>query len=289
MLYYSCCIPFFCPPLLTRELREFQSYSLGSLRAQAPLEVGRMLKKGTMEIILNRCLLHTAGYSWWRKLQEGGEWRLIIDLWPVNSCVALLKFRMEMVTSVLTSIWKGDMFLIDLRDRYFQIPMHPELRPFLQFVGNKWTHQFLGLHFGLSSVPQVFTRVFALVSKRVHQRGIHRSLLSGWLVGHHRLVALSIGAALPLFPVLSKPGIVISKKSDLMPTQRALYHGMLMDTIWERVYPPDSCITSFLGIATKFLPFSEPPSKLWQQLLGHMASLEWFTQHRRFRMCPLQW
>ena len=51
------------------------------------------------------------------------------------------------------------MFSVVLNDAYFQIPIHPELRPFLQFMVNKWIHQFTGLHFSLSSVPQVFTSV----------------------------------------------------------------------------------------------------------------------------------
>ena len=62
-------------------------------------------------------------------------WRLIIDLSALNGFVTLTKFWMETVTSVLGSIQRGDwMFLLDLKDAYFQIPIHPDSHPYIWFV-----------------------------------------------------------------------------------------------------------------------------------------------------------
>ena len=59
----------------------------------------------------------------------------MIDLLSLNRFVTLTKFTMETVSSVLGSIRKGDiMILIDLKDVYFQIPFHPESRPYLWFI-----------------------------------------------------------------------------------------------------------------------------------------------------------
>ena len=73
-------------------------------------------------------------------------------------------------------------------------------------------------------------------------------------------------------------------KLDLKPNQRAQYLELVGDTIKERVYPLDSWTTSISDIACKFLSFSEPLTKLWQQFVGHMVSLEHFNQHERLWM-----
>ena len=98
--------------------------------------------------------------------------------------VMLTKFQMEMVASVLGSIRKGDwMFSIDLRDTYLQIPVHPESRLYLRFCFEEHVYQFRALFFGLSTAPQLFTRVFALISEWAHQRGVHvLQYLEDWLV-----------------------------------------------------------------------------------------------------------
>ena len=89
---------------------------------------------------------------------------------PLNTFVALSKFRMEMVVLVLASIGvETFMFSTDLKDECFQTPMHPELTPYLQFIVNKKIHPFEALCFSLSTAPQVFTSVFALFLKEVHQ------------------------------------------------------------------------------------------------------------------------
>ena len=75
------------------------------------------------------------------------------------------------------------MFLIDLKDAYFQIPIHPESGPFLQFCLKGRAYQFRALCFGLSMASQVFTRVFALVSEWAHRSGMCLlCYLNDWLV-----------------------------------------------------------------------------------------------------------
>ena len=58
--------------------------------------------------------------------------RPVVGLSPLNTIVGRAKFRLEMVLSVLAFIWNGGiMFLINLKAVYFQIPVHPESRPYL--------------------------------------------------------------------------------------------------------------------------------------------------------------
>ena len=66
--------------------------------------------------------------------KDDGGWRPVIDVSVLNGFIPLTKFRMETVASVLTSIHRGGwMFSVDLKDAYFQIPIHPESRPYLRF------------------------------------------------------------------------------------------------------------------------------------------------------------
>ena len=72
---------------------------------------------------------------------------------------------------------------IDLKDAYFQIPVHTSSRKWLRFVWDGTVHQFKVLCFGLSTAPQVFTRVFATVSAWAHTRGGSSSPVPGRLAG----------------------------------------------------------------------------------------------------------
>ena len=71
---------------------------------------------------------------------------------------------------------------IDLKEAYLQVPVHPESRPFLRFVSKGHVFQFKALCFGLSTAPQVFSRVMTPVSAILHAMGIHmRRYLDDWL------------------------------------------------------------------------------------------------------------
>ena len=96
--------------------------------------------------------------------KASGGWRLTIDLSPFNRFEWITKFRMETAASVLQSIREGDwMVLLDLKDAYFHIPIHLDSRKFLRFVWKGVVWQLRTLCFGLSTAPQVFTRVMASV------------------------------------------------------------------------------------------------------------------------------
>ena len=64
---------------------------------------------------------------------------------------------------------------------------------------------------------------------------------------------------------------------------------MVIDTCRVKVFPSDSRVGHFRDLASSFLLLPFPPAKIWQQLLGHMASLEWFVLWGHSRMRPLQW
>ena len=65
---------------------------------------------------------------------EGG-WHPVIDLSHLNEFVQLTRFKMETVASVLLSVREGDFLAsLELKDAYFQIPIHPSSRKLLRFT-----------------------------------------------------------------------------------------------------------------------------------------------------------
>ena len=171
------------PPPLARTPVSFPTYRAGSPRAQAlRQEVEAMLAKGALEIARD------PGPGFCSRLflveKATGGWRPVIDLSHLNDFVQLTPFKMETVASVLLSVREGDFLAsLDLKDAYFQIPIHGSSRKLLRFMSEGTVYQFKALCFGLSTAPQVFTRVFAAVSAWAHARGIRLlRYLDDWLV-----------------------------------------------------------------------------------------------------------
>ena len=278
------------PPPLARTLVSFPTYRAGSPRAQAlRQEVEAMLAKGALEIARD------PGPGFYSRLflveKATGGWRPVIDLSHLNDFVQLTPFKMETVASVLLSVREGDFLAsLDLKDAYFQIPIHGSSRKLLRFMSEGTVYQFKALCFGLSTAPQVFTRVFAAVSAWALARGIRLlRYLDDWLVlsSSEKKAKESIRELLLLCRTL---GIVINeKKSDLMPSQSAKYLGMTIDTGAGKVFPSLARVEKFLAVAERFCSMQSPPAQLWQVILGHLASLERLVPHGRLRMRSLQW
>ena len=199
-----------------------------------------------------------------------GDWRPVIDLSHLNDFVQLTPFKMETVASVLLSVREGDFLAsLDLKDAYFQIPIHGSSRKLLRFMSEGTVYQFKALCFGLSTAPQVFTRVFAAVSAWAHARGIRLlRYLDDWLVlsSSEKKAKESIRELLSLCRTL---GIVINeKKSDLVPSQSAKYLGMTIDTGAGKVFPSLARVEKFLAVAERFCTMQSPPAQLWHVVLG---------------------
>ena len=75
------------------------------------------------------------------------------------------------------------MIFIDLKDAYLQVLMHRDRRRFLRFVVDGKVYQFNTLCFGLSTTPQLFTRVMAPVSVILHNLGRAFGYFGIWTIG----------------------------------------------------------------------------------------------------------
>ena len=181
------------------------------------------------------------------------------------------------------------MVSIDLKDAYLQVLIHPLSRKFLRFTAGGRAWQFKVLCFGLSTEPQVFTRVMAPVSGFLHQSGIWMlQYLDDWLILalSREEVCSARDKVLSLFQDL---GIVVNlDKSSLVLTQNVVFLGIKIEsqTFWAS--PTPLRIEKFLSIAEKFLSSKVQPAKFWRVLLGHLASLIHLVLGSRLRMRAFQ-
>ena len=151
-------------------------------------------------------------------------------------------------------------------------------------------YQFQALCFGLSTAPQVFTRVFVAVSAWAHSHWIRLlRYLDDWLVlsSSEKEAKQAVRSLLSLCHTL---GIVINeKKLDLVPSQTVKYLGMTIDTRAGKVFSSLARVEKFLSVAERFCAMESPPAQLWQVILGHLSSLEGLVPQGRLRMRSLQW
>ena len=283
-------VPFHHPPPLSLIPMDFPSYSGNKEKFLAlQAEVAEMLQKNAIEEVpgtdpgfYNRLFL---------VLKASGSWRPVLDVSRLNAFVVKTKFSMETSQSVLDAIQQGDwMISMDMKDAYFHIPIHPASRPYLRFTFGTKVYQFRALCFGLTTAPQVFTRVLAPLAKIVHLAGFKIILyLDDWLV-----IASSreevLRAKKFVLDLALELGILINmEKSHLEPTQVIEYLGMSIDSNHFWVSPTQKRVSNASKIIEEFLCSKEKPAKTWQSLLGHMSSLEKFVTGSRLRIRPLQY
>ena len=209
-----------------------------------------------------------------------GGWRPIFALSVLNSLLTVTPFRMETVSSVLESMAEGEwMVSLDLKDTYYQGPIHPRSRRFLRFVWQNKVYQFRALCFGLASAPQVFTKVMASLSAWAHRCGIPlRRYLDDWLVSAlSKAVCIKNTRALLL--LCSQLGIQINwDKSDLVPSQRKLFLGMVLDSQKALVFPSPDSVSRLQGVAKRFL----------SHLGAYLASGVWTPEERGLHINHLE-
>ena len=123
------------------------------------------------------------------------------------------------------------------------------------------------LCFGLSTAPQVFTRVMAPVSAFLHRTGIRlRRYLDDWLIqaSSREQALLALETVLQLCRAL---GIVVNwEKPQLIPTQRMVYLGVLLDSISFRALPALKRVEKLLSIGDVFLSCVRQPVSYWLEL-----------------------
>ncbi len=289
MLHKGYTIPFLTLPRLSPTPIEYPSYTHNSDKFLVLQNaVQEMLEKGALERIQD----DTAGFysRMFVVPKKNGKWRPIIDLSPLNKMIDIKKFRMETPASVLQAVFRGQwMTSIDLTDAYFHIPIKQTSRKYLRFRFQGVTYQFTCLCFGISTAPLVFTQVMKPIANRAHREGIRlHQYIDDWLcVAETQHEAVSHTQR--LLQLIRTLGLKVNlEKSDLTPSTRVTYLGMVIDSVEFKVYPTLKRIEDLLRIINSFLQEDSQPVWKWLQILGHLVSLEKLVINGRRRIRPLQ-
>ena len=155
-----------------------------------------------------------------------------------------------------------------------QVPIHPESRLYLRFTMGGVSYQFRVLCFGLTTAPQVFTRLMAPISGILHRYGIRMlRYLDDWLIlAESRTACLQ--ARDRLLQVCEELGLQVNfKKSSLIPSQDRTYLGMQIQSVRFVAKPTETRVENLLEIIEEFLSSPAPLEALWRSLLGHLSSL----------------
>ena len=289
MLRWGYRVPLLSAPPLSAEPIPFPSYSPNSIRGQdLEKEVQSLVQKGALEL----APLPSPGFysRIFVVMKALGSWRPVIDLSTLNLRVRKTPFKMETLQSVLLSVRSGDwMVSIDLKDAYLQIPVHLDSCKYLRFVALNQVFQFKALCFGLSTALQVFTWVMAPVSAILHRLNIRMCrYLDDWLIqaSSHSLVLQALNTVVHLCQEL---GIIINReKSNLLPSQRVVYLGVILDSTLFRASPSLSRVEKLCLIAEEFLSCDAQPASPWLVLFGVLFSLTPLVPGGRLRIRSLQ-
>ena len=275
------------PPLSERPL-SLPAYSPQSIKGVAlTQELQTLLRKGAVEPAPQS----PGFYSRLFLVQKAsGSWRPIIDLSTLNDYITSSHFHIETPQSVLCSSRPGDwMVSLDLQDAYLQVPVHHDLRRYLRFVVAGKSYQFRVLCFGLTTAPQVFTRIMAPVSAILHKYGVRMlRYLDDWLILASTELAC-LQSRDRLLSICTKLGIQVNlTKSSLVPTQSLVYLGMEIRSLPFIARPTPIRVSNLLRLIEEFLSTPSPPASLWRRLLGHLSSLTLLVSGGMLRMRLLQ-
>ena len=271
------------PPLSERPL-SLPAYSPQSIKGVAlTQELQNLLRKEAVEPAPQS----PGFYSRLFLVQKAsGSWRPIIDLSTLNDYITSSSFHMETPRSVLSSIRPGDwMISLDLQDAYLLVPVHHDSRRYLRFVVAGKSYQFRVLCFGLTTAPQVFTRIMAPVSAILHRYGVRMlRYLDDWLILASTEIAC-IQSRDRLLSICTELGIQVNlMKSSLVPTQSLVYLVSLPFI----ARPTPVRVNNLIRLIEEFLSSPSPPALLWRRLLGHLSSLILLVSGGMIRMRLLQ-
>ena len=275
------------PPLSDQPL-PMSSYTTSSIRGKAlEQEFQDLLHKQAIEQAPQTPGFYSRLFVAQKDL---GAWRPIIDLSTLNTYIASQRFHMETPQSVLRSIRQGNWLIsLDLQDAYLQVPVHPESRRYLRFTMGGVPYQFRVLCFGLTTAPQVFTRLMAPISAILHRYGIRMlSYLDDWLILAESRTT-GIQARDRLLQVCEELGLQVNcRKSSLIPSQDMTYLDMQIQSVRFITNPTATWVGNVLKIVEEFLSSPDPPAALWRRLLGHLSSLTLLVKGGMLRMRSLQ-
>ena len=203
--------------------------------------------------------------------------------------VTTLPYGDSSVRPTLHSPRRLDESSLDLQDAYLQVPIHRNHVGIFASLWEEFPYRFRVLCFGLTTAPQVFTRLVAPISAILHRYGIRiLRYLDDWLIlAESRTTCIQ--ARDRLLHLCEELGLQVNhRKSSLVPSQDMTYLGMQILSVRFIAKPTETRVVNLLNIIEEFLSSPSPPAALWRCLLGHLSSLTLLVKGGMLRMRSLQ-
>jgi len=219
------------------------------------------------------------------------KWRPVIDLSSLNIIVKIPRFKMDTPALIRQNLIVGHwVFSLDLKDAYFQVPMHQSSKKYLriEFLGQ--IYQFKALPFGLSTAPWLFTKIVRVVKDIVQSQG--QSLfqyLDDWL-GQAPTRSQAALRAQQLVQLCRELGFVINfQKSELEPTQQFDFVGIHYNLAIGICCVTTKNLEKVQKVITLLLTAHSPTAHLWLRVLGTLTSQESLLQFGKLHKRHIQW
>jgi ribonuclease HI len=171
-----------------------------------------------------------------------GSSRLVINLRKLNEYVDCPHFKMEDIRTAIPLISKNCFLaVLDVKDAYHMIPIHPNDRKFLRFRWNGILYQYTCVPFGLNVAPRLYTKIMKPVLAHLRSNGfksvsyLDDCLCMGDTEGSCKE---NVDSTDRLYKEL---GILVNyEKSQVVPSHCVRYLGFILDTEHMVVRLPDS-------------------------------------------------
>ena len=183
--------------------------------------------------------------------KPNGRFRPIINLKFLNQFIHFEHFKQETFKTVLELIQLLDFFTsIDMKNAYFSVSVHPFFRRFLKFIWNGQLYHFVCVPFGLSPAPRLFTKILRPIFAWFRLHGIRCSYYIDDSINMNKNKDVCAKNAITVANTLESLGFTINKeKSAMVPAQRIVSFGFLIDSLKFLVYLTDEKVSKIYNLA----------------------------------------
>ena len=206
--------------------------------------------------------------------KKDGTNRMILNLKYLNQHVQYFHFKMETLIDAIR-LMTPNCFMgsIDLKDAYYSVPIARSHQRFLKFEWEGSLYAFTCFPNGLASCPRKFTKLLKPVYSVLRQLGhlsspyIDDSYLQG--EDYDRCLENIIDTVRLLYTL---GFIVHPEKSVLIPTQRLIFLGFILDSILMHIYMTPEKVNKVIDMCSKLLKNTSPTIREVSQVLGYLIS-----------------
>ena len=162
---------------------------------------------------------------------------------------------------------------IDLKDAYYSVPIAQVYQKYLKFQWENKLYAFTCFPNGLAFCPRKFTKLLKPVYSVLRQLGHASSpyIDDSYLQGddYHSCLANVIDTIRLIYYL----GFLIHPcKSVLVPTQRLIFLGFILDSVLMRIYMTPDKVAKVLDLCSNLLSAQLPTIRTVSQVLGYIIS-----------------